>query len=157
MKKRFTYETPIGNIYITEEKSAITEISFRKPLSAATKMESLLLREAFTQISEYLSGKRDKFILPLNPSGTAFQKKVWNALLDIPYGQTRSYKEIAEAIGNSKATRAVGMANNKNPIVICIPCHRVIASDGKLCGYAGGVKTKKFLLQLEHDNIQINK
>jgi len=87
--------------------------------------------------------------LPLAPAGTAFMQKVWNALLTIPYGETRSYKEIAIAVGNSKACRAVGMANNRNPISVVIPCHRVIGANGKLVGYGGGLDIKSYLLDLE--------
>ena len=96
-----------------------------------------------------MDGKRKSFDLPLKPEGTEFQKKVWNALLDIPYGETRSYKDIAVAIGNPKACRAVGMANNRNPISIIIPCHRVIGANGSLVGYGGGLPIKIELLNLE--------
>ena len=98
------------------------------------------------------AGRRREFQLPLAPKGTEFQQKVWKALLDIPYGETRSYGEIARAIGNPKASRAVGMANNRNPIAIIIPCHRVIGSTGKLVGYGGGLDKKEFLLNLERQN-----
>ena len=100
-------------------------------------------------MSEYLKGERKEFDLPLNPKGTDFQKRVWRALCDIPYGEMRSYKQIAKAVGNSKAVRAVGMANNRNPITIVVPCHRVIGADGKLVGYGGGLEMKEFLLRLE--------
>ncbi|WP_196592851.1 methylated-DNA--[protein]-cysteine S-methyltransferase [Pectinatus sottacetonis] len=152
MKKIFFYKTKIGNIYITEENSSIIGINFKNPLSPAVKKETLLIRETYTQIQEYLEGKRKIFTIPLKPRGTIFQKKVWEELLKIPYGQTCSYKEIAIAINKPKAMRAVGLANNKNHIAICIPCHRVIAADGKLSGYSGGVKIKKFLLELERKN-----
>ena len=98
---------------------------------------------------EYLNGKRKSFDIKYEINGTEFQKKVWKELTDIPYGETRSYKEIAVAVGNPKASRAVGMANNKNPIAIIVPCHRVIGSDGKLVGYAGGLDMKRALLTLE--------
>ena len=100
-------------------------------------------------MSEYLIGKRKSFDLPLNPRGTVFQQQVWKALCDIPYGETRSYKQIAEAIGNPKAVRAVGMANNRNPVLIVVPCHRVIGANGKLVGYGAGIEKKEFLLKLE--------
>jgi O-6-methylguanine DNA methyltransferase len=100
-------------------------------------------------LSEYLIGERKSFDLPLNPRGTVFQQQVWKALCDIPYGETRSYKQIAEAIGNPKAVRAVGMANNRNPLLIVIPCHRVIGANGKLVGYGAGIEKKEFLLKLE--------
>ena len=100
-------------------------------------------------LKEYFDGKRREFDLPLKFEGTDFQKKAWNALLTIPYGQTRSYKEQAEAVGNKKACRAVGAANGKNPISIIVPCHRVIGTDGSLIGYGGGLEMKKSLLDLE--------
>ncbi|MGB4439469.1 MAG: methylated-DNA--[protein]-cysteine S-methyltransferase, partial [Sedimentibacter sp.] len=111
--------------------------------------ETKLINNASNQLNEYLNGIRTAFDLPLNPEGTEFQKKVWTALCEIPYGETRSYKQIAEAAGNSKASRAVGMANNKNPIMIFIPCHRVIGANGSLVGYAGGLDMKEKLLALE--------
>ena len=107
---------------------------------------------AFVQVSEYLKGTRKTFNFLYELRGTEFQKKVWNALCKIPYGETRSYKEIANYIGNPKASRAVGMANNKNPITIAVPCHRVIGSSGKLIGYAGGLDMKEHLLVLEKNN-----
>ena len=107
----------------------------------------------FSQVIEYLDKKRKWFDFSYEPSGTVFQKKVWQALCDIPYGETCSYKDIAIAIGNPKASRAVGMANNKNPITIVIPCHRVIGSNGNLVGYAGGISMKKALLNLEKTQI----
>jgi methylated-DNA-[protein]-cysteine S-methyltransferase len=100
-------------------------------------------------LCEYLKGERKEFDLPLNPKGTDFQKRVWKALCEIPYGETRSYKQIAETIGNPRAVRAVGMANHRNPLLIVVPCHRVIGADGKLVGYAAGIDKKAFLLQLE--------
>jgi methylated-DNA-[protein]-cysteine S-methyltransferase len=112
-------------------------------------MESDLLKEAHSQLKAYFKGKLREFSLPLAPDGTDFQIRVWKALCDIPYGATASYKEIATAVNNPKAYRAVGNANNKNPIPIIIPCHRVIASDGKLAGYGGGISIKEKLLKLE--------
>lgn len=103
---------------------------------------------------EYFNGQRKSFDLPLNPKGTEFQKKVWNALLNIPYGSTCSYKDIAVNIGNEKACRAVGGANNKNPIFIIIPCHRVIGKNGSLVGYGGGLDIKLKLLELEQNNMK---
>ena len=104
---------------------------------------------AAEQLEAYFAGKRTTFSLPLRPAGTAFQLAVWQALTEIPYGETRSYGEIAAAVGNPKAARAVGMANNRNPISILIPCHRVIGSTGALVGYGGGLEKKLFLLELE--------
>lgn len=105
--------------------------------------------KAYQQLEQYLAGKRTKFDLKLAPKGTAFQQKVWKELLKIPYGQTRSYKELAIAIGRPKAARAVGMALNKNPIPLIIPCHRVIGSNGSLTGFALGLETKRWLLEME--------
>ena len=105
--------------------------------------------KAKTELTEYFAGQRKSFDLPLEPKGTAFQQSVWRALCEIPYGETVSYGQIAERIGNKKACRAVGMANNRNPIAIIIPCHRVIGAGGKLTGYAGGLDKKEFLLELE--------
>lgn len=103
----------------------------------------------YKEIMEYLHGKRTTFDIPYELEGTDFQKKVWKELTRIPYGQTRTYKDIASAIGNKNASRAVGMANNKNPIMIIVPCHRVIGTNGKLVGYAGGLNMKKDLLDFE--------
>lgn len=112
-------------------------------------VRTAIMDKAFLEIKEYLEGKRKTFDVPLAPKGTAFQQKVWNALRTIPYGETRSYSEIAEMIGNPKACRAVGMANNKNPIIIMIPCHRVVGKNGSLAGYACGLEKKEYLLNLE--------
>ncbi|MBR5590084.1 MAG: methylated-DNA--[Anaerotignum sp.] len=111
--------------------------------------ETELILKCKNQLDEYFKGKRKTFDLPLAPKGTEFQKKVWDALRDIPYGETRTYGEIAETVGNSKAARAVGMANNRNPIAIIVPCHRVVGASGKLVGYAGGMEQKEKLLHLE--------
>jgi len=113
------------------------------------KKETPLIKKAALQFGEYFKGKRKSFNLPLTLQGTAFQMKVWNALKKIPYGKTISYGELAAMIGNPKACRAVGMANNRNPIAIIIPCHRVIGCDGSLTGYGGGLKLKQQLLELE--------
>jgi methylated-DNA-[protein]-cysteine S-methyltransferase len=102
-----------------------------------------------SEMEEYFSGKRREFIFPLDLRGTDFQQACWRALLAIPYGETRTYADIARAVGKPKAFRAVGMANNRNPIAIVVPCHRVIASDGTLCGYGGGLDVKRKLLELE--------
>jgi O-6-methylguanine DNA methyltransferase len=101
------------------------------------------------ELTEYFSGKRRKFSFPLDLRGTAFQLSCWNSLLQIPYGETRTYADIARAVGQPQAFRAVGLANNRNPIAIVVPCHRVIASDGTLCGYGGGLDVKRKLLELE--------
>ena len=143
------YHTRLGKIVITADDEAVTAIRFGE-LTAETKYgQSALADMAVEQIEEYFAGKRTKFTVPLSPKGSEFQKRVWAALQDIPYGQTRSYKQIAEQIGCPVASRAVGMANSKNPIWIMIPCHRVVGSDGSLVGYAGGLQLKQFLLDLE--------
>ena len=146
----YTYDTPFGSIIIESDGGAIIGIKRESNAKPSGKKEvSTLTDIAAGQLEEYFAGKRKRFDLPLNPQGTDFQKSVWKALLDIPYGKTRSYKEIAKATGNPKACRAVGMANNKNPIWIVIPCHRVIGTDGTLTGYGGGLTMKQRLLDLE--------
>lgn len=152
MKNIFYYNTKIGRIGIEENGTAITKIYFINKDAQEEILENKetkLLKEAIKQLNEYLDGKRSSFDLMLEPTGTEFQNKVWNALKEIPFGETRSYGEIANIIGNEKAARAVGMANNKNPIAIIIPCHRVIGANGKLVGYAGGINLKERLLNLE--------
>lgn len=151
MKNSFYYDTKIGRIEIEENGEAITKIDYiQKDIEEnAEGKETVLLKEAIKQLNEYFEGKRSVFDLPLAPEGTEFQNKVWNALREIPFGETKSYGEIARIIGNEKASRAVGMANNKNPIMIVIPCHRVIGANGKLVGYAGGLEVKEMLLNLE--------
>ncbi len=146
------YDTPIGKIGFTEDGQAITSVDFiADDVDMDTSNEeTILLADAYKQLIEYLKGERTEFTLPLNPSGTPFQKKVWEVLRSIPYGETLSYKEVAVRAGNPKASRAVGMANNKNPIPVIIPCHRVIGADGRLVGYGGGLPTKVKLLTLEN-------
>ena len=154
MESVFFYDSAIGKIGIAEDGSAVTNIFFESEEEVNFEIkETPLIKEAHKQFEEYINGKRKFFDLPICPSGTEFQQKVWNALKDIPYGETRSYKDIALAIGNEKACRAVGMANNKNPISIIIPCHRVIGKNGKLVGYGGGLPIKEYLLKLEKENI----
>ncbi len=142
------YEFPFGFLKIEYEEDIL--ISLKKTDETSdwgknTEFTDLVYKE----IMEYLNGKRKSFDIKYEINGTEFQKKVWKELTNIPYGETRSYKEIAVAVGNPKASRAVGMANNKNPIAIIVPCHRVIGSDGKLVGYAGGLDMKRALLTLE--------
>lgn len=151
MKNIYYYNTKIGKIAIVENGEGITNIYPAEMLKVdgMEKKETELIKETAKQLNEYLDGKRKEFDIPLMPEGTGFQKKVWNELINIPFGVTMSYKEIAEKIGNPKAARAVGMANNKNPILIIVPCHRVIGSNGNLTGYACGIETKKKLLNIE--------
>lgn len=140
-------KTLIGNLKIEEETGFITGIRFTN--EAVCSSSSKVLKTAAMQLNEYFSKQRKTFDLPLKFHGTDFQKKVWNALLEIPYGTVRSYKEIAVSIGNEKAVRAAGMANSKNPIMIVVPCHRVIGSNGTMTGYAYGINIKEKLLELE--------
>ena len=150
MKNAFFYDTEIGAITIAENGTEVTDIYFGKEISPDFDVkETQLIRDTYVQICEYLKGERKTFDVPLFTGGTDFQKRVWKALEDIPYGETRSYQDIAKAAGNVKACRAVGMANNKNPISIIIPCHRVIGKNGKLVGYGGGLNIKEYLLKLE--------
>lgn len=152
MKNIFVYRTKIGLVAIEDNGTEITDVNVVSEDQINEMNETELLKKAAMQLEEYLEGKRNSFDLPLNPKGTEFQKKVWAALCDIPYGETRSYKQIAEAVDNPKGCRAVGMANNKNPIMIFIPCHRVLGSNGSLTGYAGGLDMKEKLLSLEKGN-----
>lgn len=153
MKNVFFYDTAIGRIAIMDNGSEITEICTEEvDVKNLNVSETDLIKKASIQLREYLNGERMAFDVLFNPEGTEFQKKVWKALCDIPYGETRSYKQVAEAVGNPKASRAVGMANNRNPLMIFIPCHRVIGSNGKMVGYAGGVHIKEHLLELEKNN-----
>ncbi|QOX63451.1 methylated-DNA--[protein]-cysteine S-methyltransferase [Anoxybacterium hadale] len=146
------YKTSIGEITIAASNSSIIKILYGNHIPPHTEENKTgLTDQAASEIKEYLTGKRIVFDVPLEPHGTLFQKKVWEALMRIPYGETRSYKQIAEEIGNPGSSRAVGMANNKNPILIMIPCHRVIGSDGSLVGYAGGIPLKEKLLRLEQN------
>lgn len=131
-------ETPIGPLTLQADEAAVTAIRFGA---------------GGAQLREYFAGARRTFDLPLAPHGTAFQRRVWAALRTIPYGETRTYGELAAAIGNPSACRAVGMANHRNPIPIIIPCHRVIGANGTLTGYAGGLEIKRRLLALEGINI----
>ena len=146
----YTYNTELGSVTFAEEDGALLAISTHRSVEGVYQ-ETTLIKKDYLQLTEYLNGERRTFDLPLNPQGTDFQKRVWKALCEIPYGETRSYKQIAEAIGNPKAVRAVGMANNRNPLLVVVPCHRVIGSDGKLVGYAAGLDKKAFLLGMEND------
>jgi methylated-DNA-[protein]-cysteine S-methyltransferase len=150
MKHTAAFESPVGTVMISEEDNAITEVTFSDTAENEYCSDDIpLLKRAVRELKEYFQGERMSFDLPIHENGTVFQKKVWKQLRTIPYGETRSYGEVAESIGNPKAARAVGMANNRNPIAILTPCHRVIGSDGKLVGYACGIERKEQLLQLE--------
>jgi len=156
----FYSQPKIGLLYLREYNGFLTDLRFIskdemiqiEAKDPNGKKEDNVLKEAINQLDEYFIGKRKTFDLPLQPNGTIFMQSVYNALLKVPYGKTASYKDIAIAIGNDKACRAVGNANNKNPIAIIIPCHRIIGQNGKLVGYAGGLEIKKALLSLENSN-----
>lgn len=152
MEQKLVCGSPLGPLVIEETDGAITALHLetRDGASEIPEAETPLLLEAKKQLAEYFRGARKAFELPLKLYGTAFQRKVWEALLTIPYGDTWSYRQVAGAIGNPKACRAVGNANSKNPIMIIVPCHRVIAADGSLGGYTGGLSIKTALLELEH-------
>lgn len=153
MKYIYSYDFRFGNYSIVEEDGTIVEIfkSDSRDIDGDDFIESEreLIKRTYIELEKYLEGTRKSFTIPINPKGTDFQKLVWDELLKIPYGETRSYKDIALSIGRDKAFRAVGNANNKNPIAIIIPCHRVVGSDGKLTGYAYGLEMKGQLLELE--------
>ena len=147
----YTYvDTPIGAILIAGDENAIVEIHFAgaKPQPDWTR-HPVALREAANQLRAYFAGERTTFDLPLAPRGTEFQQSVWNALQQIPYGETTTYSKIAERIGRPTAVRAVGAANGANPIPIVIPCHRVIGASGSLTGFGGGLDVKRQLLAME--------
>ena len=146
----FIYAMPLGRLTIVANESGLTQILFGPhSIEGAAKRPSALTNTAATQLQEYFAGKRRDFDLPLDPHGTEFQLKVWEQLKRIPYGETRTYAQVAEAVGSPKGFRAVGLANNKNPLPIVVPCHRVIGAGGKLVGYAAGIKIKRYLLELE--------
>jgi methylated-DNA-[protein]-cysteine S-methyltransferase len=149
------YKTPIGTAKIVGDENGIQSVSvldddFSTPLEVTnSKKTSVCLQNCVTQLDEYFSGTRTEFDLKLNPQGTVFQQSVWNELLNISFGKSRTYLEQTKQIGDPKAIRAVASANGKNPIWIIIPCHRVIGSNGSLIGYAGGFWRKKWLLEHE--------
>ncbi len=161
MKSIYYYETAIGLIGIEDNGCAITRVFLQQEDSSQTvqekksvkekvqEKETVLILETAKQLKEYFNGKRTSFDVPIELEGTEFQKSVWNALCTIPYGETRSYGQIASQIGNPKAVRAVGGANNKNKLIILVPCHRVIGADKSLTGFACGIEIKEGLLKLE--------
>jgi len=143
------YSSPVGILEIKSTENHITQLLFKESAKTSSENIPAVMKECIRQLDEYFSGNRKDFTLPLAPEGTNFQCSVWKALQTIPYGQTISYKELAERVENPKACRAVGTANGRNPIAIIIPCHRVIAANGTLGGYAGGLDIKTILLKLE--------
>lgn len=159
LRTQVQVSSPLGPLFLVASDKGLTGIYRKKqPLSvskhgsAATPNQEKHLRRATTELAEYFAGQRTDFTVSLDLEGTPFQKKVWAQLSKIPYGQTRSYKDIAQGIQNEKAVRAVGSANGKNPVCIIVPCHRVIAHDGSLGGYSGGLKMKTTLLEIERQH-----
>jgi methylated-DNA-[protein]-cysteine S-methyltransferase len=149
-----TLESPIGELLLLGDGELLRGLHYQEGLRPVRLGESWRraeepFAEARNQLGEYFAGERAEFDLPAAGDGTAFQRRVWAALAEIPYGETISYAELARRIGRPSASRAVGMANGRNPISIVVPCHRVIGSDGTLTGYGGGVERKRFLLELE--------
>lgn len=142
------FQSKVGTMKICCTETVVRSIDFVAEGKCSLASNELCNR-VIAQLGEYFAGQRREFDFPLAPLGTPFQQKVWKALLSIPYGETRSYKQLAVSIGNPKACRAVGLANNHNPIAIAIPCHRVVGSNGALVGYASGIDKKKMLLDLE--------
>jgi methylated-DNA-[protein]-cysteine S-methyltransferase len=149
-----TIESPVGELLLIGDERVLRGLHMqegRRPAAVAPEWKSAdePFAAARDQLGEYFAGERTEFDVPVAPLGTPFQERVWAALTRIPYGRTASYGEVARSLGDPGASRAVGTANGRNPISIIVPCHRVIGTDGKLTGYAGGVERKRFLLELE--------
>jgi len=149
MPNAWVYHTPIGALMLAEEGGALTRLLFDGCTMPGELRETPVLALAGAQLQEYFAGKRKEFTIPLALRGTPFQLEAWAALQAVPYGETRCYKDIATQILRPLASRAVGMANNRNPIPVIVPCHRIIGASGALIGYAGGLEVKKQLLELE--------
>jgi len=147
-------DTPIGFLKLKSDAKALLSVEFSSDASDTSEEIPEILKESVKQLEEYFVGNRKSFDLKLNPEGTEFQQKIWDIVKKVPFGKTVSYLEIAKQSGSEKNTRAVGLANGKNPIPIIIPCHRVIGTSGKLTGYAGGIERKQWLLNHE---IQLEK
>ena len=154
-------DSPVGALKLVAHDQALVAVMWDNENHKRVRLAELvenqqhpMLHQVKQQLEQYFAGERQQFDLPLDFQGTAFQQQVWQALLEIPYGETRSYKDIALQIGNQKAVRAVGAANGRNPISIIAPCHRVIGSGGALVGFAGGLDKKQILLSLEQGQIQ---
>ncbi|MCI0502943.1 MAG: methylated-DNA--[protein]-cysteine S-methyltransferase [Fusobacteria bacterium] len=151
MDSYYVYASPIGQLNIVEKKGYITNIALRDSVdvSQLTFSKTEVIAKCITQLEEYFRGQRKSFAIPLDPEGTEFQWLVWQELLKVPYGQCSSYHLVAEAIGSPKGARAVGRSVGANPVLILIPCHRILGSDGSLTGFSAGLKRKSFLLDLE--------
>lgn len=157
MENSYSFQSPIGFLTICEQDNQLTRLYLDNQdrgilQSRNFEYHSDFLHEVYHQLNEYFAGKRKIFDLPVDSKGTAFQKAVWRELQKIPYGETRSYEDIAVAIGNKKAVRAIGQANGRNPIMIVVPCHRVIRKNGDISAFACGVEAKRYLLNLEREN-----
>jgi methylated-DNA-[protein]-cysteine S-methyltransferase len=155
-------DSPVGNLKLAASDQGLVAVLWQNDKPSRVRLGELvedgkhpILMETERQLGEYFAGQRKSFSVPLDMRGTDFQRNVWRALLAIPFGETRSYGQLAKQLGNSKAMRAVGAANGKNPISILVPCHRVIGSTGKLTGFAGGLATKAQLLKLEEPAMQL--
>src|SRR5437660_8221964 len=155
-----TFESPVGTLLLASDSHALRLVSFESskhaaPPQADWTQDRAPFTEVIRQLRAYFRGELNEFDLPLAPEGTEFQLRVWNALRAIPYGETISYAQLAERLGNPRAVRAVGLANGSNPIPIIVPCHRVIGSDGSLTGFGGGLSTKQKLLDLENKQLRL--
>jgi O-6-methylguanine DNA methyltransferase len=158
----FCTPSPVGHLFLAVSTKGLVRLEFEARMQRLN-VDTTELRESkpdlapyLRELDDYFAGERREFSLPLDLRGTAFQLECWRALLEIPYGETRSYRDIAQTIGHPHAYRAVGMSNNRNPIAIVVPCHRVIASSGSLCGYGGGLDIKRKLLDLEQGSFRLS-
>jgi len=150
MKNGFIYDFPKIKLLIAEENGHITDVTSGDFSNFAYEQrETDVVKQTKHELDEYFSGKLKKFTVPLDLKGTDFQKRVWNTLITVPYGETWTYKQLAISVDSPKGFRAVGGANNRNPIMIIVPCHRIIGANGKLVGYAGGLDVKEYLLEVE--------
>lgn len=152
--------SPVGPLFLAASTKGLVRVEFEARMQKLNR-DTIQPRESrpalapyLRELKEYFAGERREFSFPLDLRGTEFQLACWHALLEIPYGETRSYRDIAQAIGHPRACRAVGMSNNRNPVAIVVPCHRVIASSGSLCGYGGGLDIKRKLLDLEQGSVR---
>ena len=156
----FRTPSPVGPLFLAASSKGLVRLEFEdrvlkiNPGTTHLRESKSALVPYLHELNEYFAGERREFCLPLDLRGTKFQLACWQALLEIPYGETRSYRDIAEALGHPHAYRAVGMSNNRNPVAIIVPCHRVIASSGSLCGYGGGLDIKRKLLDLEQEHFR---
>lgn len=147
-------ESPLGRLSLVSDETSLKSVTFSDEQGEESENVPPILLQTALQLREYFGGSRHEFDLRLDPDGTGFQKKVWEKLLRVPYGKTKSYREIALELGSVLNTRAVGTANGKNPISIIVPCHRIIGSDGKMIGYAGGLERKRWLLLHESMHVK---